>query len=60
VLANGPNNLLAQTTVLVESKPERAGDLLSRTLAGTGRKLSWLLLYDLGMRQYALNIVFVK
>lgn len=39
---------------------EPAAAVLARISALTGRKMSWRLLYDYGLGQYALNLHFVK
>jgi hypothetical protein len=54
------SNFLTQSSVRVGGQSEQAGALLSRALAATGRKQSWFLLYDFGMKQYILNIHFVQ
>jgi hypothetical protein len=56
LLATGPVNVLQQTSVDIAASNERAGDVLSRALFASGRKLSWQLLYDFGPKRYYLNI----
>ena len=54
------SNFLLRTSVPLGGQSERAGALLSRALAASGQKLSWLLLYDIGTRRYSLNIHSVR
>lgn len=54
-----PINLMKRTIVLDASK-EPAADVLSRALKLTGRTFSWRLLYDFGLRDYALNLHSVR
>jgi hypothetical protein len=51
-----PLNLLMATTTSDGATGDRFGDVLARTLAATGKTLSWRLLYDFGMQAYYLNI----
>lgn len=59
-LATAPNNFVRQTVVSIEADNERADDLLSRSFSASGQKLSWQLLYDVGMARYYLNIHAVR
>lgn len=56
-----PLNLLSQVSVTDGADNESARVVLLRTLAATGQKLAWQLLYQPGPNPlYALNIHFVK
>jgi hypothetical protein len=57
-IATFPNNLFKRP-VTISANNEPAGVVLSRTLAASGRELSWRLYYDVGMGQYYRGIHFV-
>ncbi len=58
-LATLPINLFTQRRVAIEATQEPARAVLIRTLAASGRALSWRLFYDVTMGQYYLGIHFV-
>lgn len=55
-----PLNLLAQTKIYGGARNEVARDVLTRTLAATGARLSWKLFCQPGWNQCALNVNAVK
>jgi hypothetical protein len=59
VLGTSPFNLLVQTKMEEGATAETARNLLVRILQGTGKSLSWRLLYSLDLQKYALNIQIV-
>jgi hypothetical protein len=60
LLATGPVNLLKRAFTGVPRGPKTARGLLDSALRGTGRIVSWQLLYDYGTKTYYLNIHIVE
>lgn len=51
-----PVGKLSRTSLAIEADHESAADILGGIVAGLSPKLSWSLLYDYGLEEYALNL----
>jgi len=55
-----PTNLLDHTSIRRGANNEKARDVLIDVLKATNAKLSWRILYDPGIKWYALNLRYVR